>query len=345
MKSEMVSYDKYLEYGDMFRMADEFVIPISVTIELSTKCNLKCEHCYIPNHGNSELSFDAIDNIFRDLREMGTYELVLTGGEVFARNDCIEIIELARNYGFHIIIFSNATLISDNIAERLEKLHIGLFSTTIFSMDEEIHDKITGVKGSLKKALAGISLLKQHHIPVEIKTIVMQKNWHTLQGVNNFCRENEFHHIATPYVFARSDGDQEPLDYRLTFDQLVEIMPLIDKIVNFNPLVRTEDNYMCPSFYHSFGIEASGNVNACNSLFYSVGNIYESTIREIWLSKKFQGLRKIKFKHLKSCKGCELSSYCIRCAGIAYGETNSMIEKFDFACQVALARFLVHSNK
>lgn len=72
-----------IEYGDVFSLADIYEIPASVTIELGTACNLRCMHCYIPNHGHSELSIETIEQIFHQLRELGTFELVLTGGEIF----------------------------------------------------------------------------------------------------------------------------------------------------------------------------------------------------------------------------------------------------------------------
>ncbi|MDD2476408.1 MAG: radical SAM protein [Dysgonamonadaceae bacterium] len=154
-----------IEYGDVFQIADVYNIPASVTIEVCTQCNMRCKHCYIPDHGNDMLQIDELDDIFRQLRDMGTFEIVLTGGELFVRDDAVDIIKLARNYGFDLIIFSNATLISEDIARALGECYVGMFSTSIYSMDEKIHDGITGINGSLQMTLSGLSLLKKFNIP------------------------------------------------------------------------------------------------------------------------------------------------------------------------------------
>lgn len=76
-----------IEYGDVFQIADIYNIPASVTIEVDTQCNMRCKHCYIPDHGNDKLQIGELDDIFRQLRKMGTFEIVLTGGEIFIRDD------------------------------------------------------------------------------------------------------------------------------------------------------------------------------------------------------------------------------------------------------------------
>ena len=65
-----------IEYGDVFSIADVYEIPASVTIEVNTFCNLYCKHCYIPGHSCAQLSFETIENILHELRELGTFETV-----------------------------------------------------------------------------------------------------------------------------------------------------------------------------------------------------------------------------------------------------------------------------
>lgn len=46
-----------------------------VRIEVNSTCNLRCEHCYIPNHDNIGLSYDKIINLLYQLRKIGVYDL------------------------------------------------------------------------------------------------------------------------------------------------------------------------------------------------------------------------------------------------------------------------------
>ncbi len=127
--------------------------PISATIELTTLCNWKCKHCYINFHDEKGLSELKVKELLRDLRELGVHQLVLTGGEIFIRKDILRIIKYAKELHFRVNILSNASLITEEVAKELSNLYITDYSLTIFSLDEDIHDNITGVKGSLRAAL------------------------------------------------------------------------------------------------------------------------------------------------------------------------------------------------
>lgn len=65
------------EYINIIDIASKDRIPFAVTIELNTICNLKCEHCYIPSHTNEGMDTETIKTLLKNLRELGTFELVL----------------------------------------------------------------------------------------------------------------------------------------------------------------------------------------------------------------------------------------------------------------------------
>lgn len=52
----------------------------SVTIELCESCNWKCKHCYLPKHQHKGIGYDSLIKLLHELRKIGVFELVLTGG-------------------------------------------------------------------------------------------------------------------------------------------------------------------------------------------------------------------------------------------------------------------------
>lgn len=61
-------------------------IPLDVCLELTHRCNFRCQHCYIPDFTTPNLlTTQRILQLLEELREAGTLFLTLTGGEMFLR--------------------------------------------------------------------------------------------------------------------------------------------------------------------------------------------------------------------------------------------------------------------
>lgn len=333
-----MSTDNFCDVGDYFTYAREKRIPASVTIELCTVCNLKCKHCYITEHNNFGLPLDILQNLFLQLREMGTFELVFTGGEILLRPDFFEILEMARKLGFDVILFSNATLVTSEIAKKLGKLYINMFSTSVYSLKDKVHDQITCVPGSLKKTLKGIELLKENGVNVEVKSMICKDNYQEIDNMADFCKKNGYAFVPSPFLFPKNDGDNSPVMMRLSEKELIEVMPKINEYISFEKKDKNLDDFMCESVQNSFGIEVSGVVNPCNTMSFPIGNILETKVNEIWKSRKMVEIQNMRFSDLQECRHCPSSSSCIRCAGIALKETGDFKKKYDFACLVSRCR-------
>ncbi|WP_297282139.1 radical SAM/SPASM domain-containing protein [uncultured Anaerococcus sp.] len=334
------------EYDNIIDIASNERIPFVVTIELNTICNLKCEHCYIPSHTNEGMDIETIKTLLNNLRELGTFELVFTGGEIFLRKDIYDILKYSRDLGFSIKLFTNVTLIDEEMAEKLSKLPISLISTSIYSLTDEIHDSITHKKGSLQMALQGIENIRKYNIPLEVKMIVMNKNINSIKSLEQFCKEKDIKFVASPFVFPKSNGDISPINNRVNDkESLFTIVDSIDDISKFNPAVHDDNDYICPNMRYSIGIECNGNVNPCNALFYSIGNIYNESIKKIWDSENLKAFQNMKFGDLKDCKGCANKSFCIRCPGIAHSESGNYLKSYAFACSMAEVRHYKYKER
>src|SRR5690242_3027563 len=98
-------------------------IPLNCLFELTPTCNLRCRFCYValdPYKG-PYLSTAQICLILDKIAEAGVLWLTLTGGEIFSRRDFAAIYQYARNKGFLVTLYSNATLVSEAIAKLLKE--------------------------------------------------------------------------------------------------------------------------------------------------------------------------------------------------------------------------------
>ncbi|BBE31173.1 hypothetical protein OSSY52_13140 [Tepiditoga spiralis] len=320
--------DNTFSFQTIVKNAYKRRIPLIATIELLTLCNLKCLHCYIPKHDNKGLEYSFILDLFEELKKLGTLETILTGGEIFLHPDIMEIIKKAREMGFRVTLLSNATLINDSQIEQLSKLYITEFSTTIFSLNEEINDKITGVKGSLKKILSNIMKMKNKGISLEIKTPIMQQNKYSYKYLQEFCNINDFLYSPNPTIMSKINGDSSPKDNSLDFNDLIEFNKNFNLNINVNRKnLKDKKNLddVCPNTRYSLYIDSNKNVYPCNSFLYKVGDLKKQSLKDIWYnSSDLKFIYNLTNKELEECKNCDLENICNRCPGLAYSEDNDL---------------------
>lgn len=313
--------------ASLSEIAYEKNIPISATIELLTKCNLNCLHCYISEHSDNGLNYETLIELFHDLRRAGTLTLNFTGGEIFLRDDIFKIIEAARNLHFRVNLLSTATLLDEEGIKKLADLYIKEFSASIYSLDSSIHDSITGVKGSLEKTINNLMLMKKYNISVEVKTPLMKDNYMTYKVLQEFCKDNRFKHELTPVITSRNNGDTWPQSLRIDENYLPDILRETDiDIKEKKKKSFDEDAEPCKLIFSSLYIDCKGNVYPCNSFLYKVGNIFQNSVIYIWNnSQKLKYLKEIRNKDLHECVDCSLRDSCKRCPGLSLSEDNSLL--------------------
>lgn len=319
-------------------------IPYIVTIELLTKCNLKCKHCYIPEHDNDGLEIQQIRDIFSQLKELGTFTLVLTGGEIFCKNNIFEIIELARQKGFRVILYTNATLLDEEKIKKLKELSVYEVSVSLYSLNENVYEEITGVKGSFRKAMKNIDLMSKYGINVEIKMPIMKDNKDSYEDVLNFSIKHNFSFNANTAIFCKTNGDKSPCELRLQGKDFIDLANRVDEYKRENErfarAVRiTEDSYVCASLRNCLGIDCEGNVYPCSSFQYKLGNITANRISDIKKSEDYKKIIDMKYKDLRDCLSCEYLTHCDRCPGMAYLEDEDLYGCSSSAKDLAVARY------
>ena len=259
-----------------FQTARDNMTLLSATIELLTECNWHCKHCYIPLHNHCGLPKEVVIDIFRQLRELYTFELTLTGGEIFLRTDIMDILTTARDMGFTLKLFTNLSLLTEDKIKILSEIYIEEISCTIFSLNDEVHDAITGVKGSLLNSMQNMKLIRKYGLPLTVKTILMKENAYEYRELKRYCDSNGFGYLATNSIFPKNDGDTRSLNYAIDFEHLFDILPEIDKYRDFKEHEIYPHEHICENCsnsYISIAIDTNGVVYPCNNMPISAGNI------------------------------------------------------------------------
>jgi len=98
-----------------------FHIPNFMVISPTVRCNLHCKGCYASEYrGGEELSFEELDRILTEAKQLGMYFFTFSGGECFLRKDLLDLWEKHGNCFFQV--YTNGTLLDEPMVEKLVRL-------------------------------------------------------------------------------------------------------------------------------------------------------------------------------------------------------------------------------
>ena len=144
------------------REVHECNIPWAILIDPTSACNLRCKGCWAAEYGHKlSLSYDELDNIITQGKELGIYFYLYTGGEPLTRkDDLLKLCEKHNDCEFHA--FTNGTLIDDEFCKRV--VDVGNFTMSV-SIDgsKEVNDERRG-EGVYDKIMTGMEKLKEYGI-------------------------------------------------------------------------------------------------------------------------------------------------------------------------------------
>ena len=153
-------------------------IPWLILMDPTSACNLKCTGCWAAEYGNKyNLSYEDLDSIIEQGKELGIHAYLMTGGEPLVRKkDIIRLCEKHQDCAFHA--FTNGTLIDEEFCE--DMLRVGNFIPSI-SIEgfEEQNDGRRG-NGHFEKVMHAMDLLKEHKLLFGTSICYTSKNYKTV---------------------------------------------------------------------------------------------------------------------------------------------------------------------
>lgn len=260
-------------------------------LNITSRCNLKCKHCYLGESKPVDLPLSLILEILFQFADLGGLRLIFSGGEPLLHPDFWKINQILKNIPFRTILITNGTLINDKVASRLN------FNEVQISVDglKESHDILRG-QDSFSKTMNGIKYLIQNNKPLSIATMVHNKNLDDFKGLEKII--NEAGAISWTIDIPTEAGRLK--DNSDLIPPLEKAIPLFE--YQFGAEVhQSGGDYTCGA--HLACIQSNGTLTKCG--FYqdwTGGNIKEG------LNQCWEKLKKIKYSDL-NCN-CEYIDKC-----------------------------------
>ncbi len=344
LPSDIKKVTQKLDFPSVSIKAGENGQLISVLIELTYKCNLKCIHCYADKKDYfKELPTNKWKEIIDELFNLNVMFLTFSGGEAYQKKDFFEILQYASSKGFVIDVFSNGTLYTEKDIEELVKLNIRTLHVSLYSSNPKTHDAITQTEGSFQKSLKTITFAKKAGLNVNIKTVLMKENQEEAGCLKKLTDSLGVTLQIGLSVSPTYSDNMNPIKHRITNTSTLHNIFKVCLPEKWEAK-KDNDKSICGAGFNSLSINPFGEIFPCNAITKSCGHVNEG-IGEVWKKSDFLNmLRCITFSDIPKCRKCKQKDYCQFCIGVAISETKK-IKPYSEACMMAKARKLYYNKK
>ena len=175
-------------------------------LELTSRCNLHCIHCYAESGPSPDIEDILTPNDYHGIIDsaasLGCKQVQFIGGEPTLVTELPAYIAHAHECGYEFVeVFTNATRISDQLLECFVRYRVAV-ATSFYSCHEATHDRITKHHGSYAKTVQTIRRLLAAGLDVRAGIIVMDENRMDVEETQQFLQNMGIHNINTDRIRA-----------------------------------------------------------------------------------------------------------------------------------------------
>ena len=172
--------------------------PLVLKVRITTKCNLKCDFCYLKTGLNQEelghLSIKEWEKILKGVPRKTIIDI--TGAEPFASPILKDFIKLISQLGFKFSITTNGTIFNKNLVEFIVDHNISMVMISLDGM-EQTHNRLRGSLSAFRRTNEFIQLInqvkreKKKSFPkITVKTTLLDENHLEIEDIANHCQNN-----------------------------------------------------------------------------------------------------------------------------------------------------------
>lgn len=326
-----------------------------VAWELTGACNLKCLHCRasavekpLPDEFTTQECFDLVDEIAGFAKPT----IILTGGEPLLRPDVFDIASYVTGRGLSVVMGTNGTLITPEVAARIKESGIRRCAISLESATPPLHDAFRNVPGAFDATLEGIKNLRDAGVEFQIAPTVTARNVDQINDIVDMAVElgaaavHIFLLVPTGRGKALQAEEIPPQQYEEVLNwfcdkqRQVKIHLRATCAPHYYRIVRQKGGTVSVA-PQTHGFESmtrgclggisfcfighTGDVQPCGYLEVKAGNIRETPFHRIWteapLFNELRDFRKLKGK----CGICEFKNVCGGCRARAYTVTGDYL--------------------
>ncbi len=284
-------------------------IPWAVLLDPTSACNLHCTGCWAAEYGDRlNLTFEEIDDIIRQGKELGVYLYIYTGGEPLVRKK--DLTALCEKHPDCIFLcFTNGTLIDEDFAREIKRVRNFVPAVSLEGFAQST-DARRG-EGTFERVMNALRILRRNKLPFGISACYTSANWDSItsEAFWDMLIESGAYFIwYFHYMPVGNDASPELLPRP---EQRAEVYKRVRRLRAEKPLFamdfQNDAEFVggCIAGGRRYlHINAGGDVDPCVFVHYSDSNIREKTLLESLRSPMFMAYhdgQPFNENHLRPC--------------------------------------------
>ena len=333
-------------------------------LELTERCNNHCIHCFINRPAadttakEKELSTDALKKILEQAASLGCLTVRFTGGEPLLREDFADLYLFARRLGLKVILFTNATLITPELADLLARIPtLERVEISLYGMSRQSYEAVSETPGSFRAAWQGMGFLLEKNDPFAVKFVILPPNKDDSADFEQWAATIPWMKNAPSYVLfldghARRDRARQRMINKLRLSPQDGLKILTRRKHEYVQGMRN----FCARFTRPLGerlfscgaglgrgcVDAYGFFQPCLLLRHpdTVYRLKDGSLKEA-LTRFFPGVRELRAQNsdfLAHCARCFLRGLCEQCPAKSWMEHGTLDTPVKYLCDIAHAR-------
>lgn len=284
---------------DEYKRKHGIHVPALLVISPTMQCNLNCYGCYAGEYSQTHggLSFELVDRIITEAKEMGIHFIVISGGEAFTRKDLYQIYEKHKDVGFQI--YTNGSLINEEVAQKLSELGNVMPCISVEGFESETNERRG--EGHFDRIMTAMDNLKKAGVMFGFSATSTRNNTDVLLSDDFIDLMIEKGAILGWYFTYIPIGREPDLNLMQTPEQRDYQRDRISEIRNNKPILLADfwnDGWLtngCISGGERYlHINANGDAEPCVFAHFAMDNIKEKSLAEILDSPLFKKIREMR---------------------------------------------------
>ena len=305
LNANIIGWPKQEEYRKKYQCN----IPWAILLDPTSACNLHCTGCWAAEYGNKlNLSFEEIDSIITQGKQLGIYMYIYTGGEPLVRKkDLIALCEKHSDCQF--LSFTNATLIDEEFADEMLRVKNFIPAISIEGFEEATDDRRG--QGTYQKVIQAMAILKKKHLPFGLSCCYTSQNLDSISSYDFIDQMVEWGAKFVWYFHYMPVGNDAVSALLPNPEQREFMYHRIRDIRATKPILamdfQNDGEYVggCIAGGRRYlHINANGDCDPCVFIHYSDSNIREKTLLECLQSPIFMAYhdgQPFNENHLRPC--------------------------------------------